>query len=269
MFAFWALCYTVGMILVTNDDGIFAPGMRVLAKALQAVDKVAIVAPDRERSAIGTAMTLRHPLRIRQAPDIMDGIEAYAVDGTPGDSVIIAISTLFAGQVNIVVSGINEGSNLGDDVLISGTVGAALQGYLHNIPSMAISTVGTDEASLQTASRLGTLIAQRIKLGELPSDILLNVNLPERLLSNISGVAITSPAHKSHVDGAEKGSDGRQPYYWLTRRNSAACAQEDTDIVAVSRGMASVTPLHTALFGRPAPNMDQVFCQNLFAELKS
>jgi len=256
------------MILVTNDDGIFAPGMWVLAKELKTIAKVAIVAPDRERSAIGTAMTLRRPLRIRPAHSIVDGVEAYALDGTPGDSVILAASKLFGGQIDLVVSGINEGFNLGDDVLISGTVGAALQGYLRNLPAIAISTAGTNEATLKTTARLGALIAQRIKLGELPRDLLLNVNVPEIPLSDMGGVAVTVPAHKSHLDNAEEGSDGRQHYYWLTRHKIATDVPDNTDIAAIGQGQISFTPLHTTFFSRPAPKMDEVFCQSLFAQLK-
>lgn len=256
------------MILVTNDDGIFAPGLWTLAKELAEVDKVVIVAPDRERSAIGTALTLRRPLRLRKAHSILNGVEAYAVDGTPGDSVILAADKLFRSQINLVFSGINEGSNLGDDVIISGTVGAALQGYLRNLPSVAISNAATDEVSIKTTARLGALIARRIKLGALPGDIFLNINVPGIPLSKITGISVARPAHKSHLDSAEEGSDGRHNYYWLVRRNVTAEAPEDTDVSAVSRGQISLTHLHTALFDRPAPIIGEFFCQNLLAELK-
>ena len=255
------------MILVTNDDGIFAPGLWVLAKALTEFDQVVIVAPDRERSAIGTAMTLRRPLRIRQAHSVVSGIEAYAIDGTPGDSVIVATGKLFADRIDLVVSGINEGLNLGDDILISGTVGAALQGYLRNLPSVAISTTSTAESGLKTAARLGALLVQRIKLGELPGNVFLNVNVPDGPPSGINGIAITHPAHKSHLDSVEEGSDGRQNYYWLMRRNISIDLPENTDVAAINRGRASITPLHATLFGHLAPDMDNAFCQNLLAQL--
>ena len=257
------------MILVTNDDGIFAPGMWALAKALQELDKVVVVAPDRERSAIGTAMTLRRPLRIRKAHPIMDGVEAYAVDGTPGDSVLLATSNLFEEEIDLVVSGINEGFNMGDDILISGTVGAALQGYLHNIPAMAISTAMTSESRLVATARLGLLLARRIRMGELPSDLLLNVNVPGIAPADIAGVSITRPAHKSHLDSAKEGSDGRQNYYWLVRHQIDANAADGTDLAAINQGRISLTFLHAALFGRPAPNIDDSFCQSLLGQLKN
>lgn len=255
------------MILVTNDDGIFAPGMWALAKELQAVDKVVIVAPDREQSAIGTAMTLRQPLRIRKAHSVVSGVDAYAVDGTPGDSVLVAVGKLFEGQIDLVVSGINEGLNLGDDVLISGTVGAALQGYLRNLPAMAVSALSADGDTLETTARFGALVARRIRLGDLPNDVFLNINVPEKPLPDLKGVLMTRPAHKSHLDSVEEGSDGRRSYYWLVRRKAVADAPEGTDIWALGQGLISITPLHTALFSRPAPEMGELFCRSLLAEL--
>ena len=126
-------------ILVTNDDGIFAHGLWALAGELKAVGQVIVVAPDREQSAIGTAVTLHQLLRLRKVRSLLPEIETYSVDGTPADSVILALSELAKGEVGLVVSGINQGLNLGDDVLISGTVGGALQGYLHGFPAIAIS----------------------------------------------------------------------------------------------------------------------------------
>jgi 5'-nucleotidase len=256
------------MILVTNDDGIFAPGLWALARALQSVDDVVIVAPDREQSAIGTAMTLRQPLRVRRANSIISGVEAFAVDGTPGDSVLLAVGKLFEGRISLVVSGINEGFNLGDDVLISGTVGAALQGYLRNLPALAVSVLGTDEDNLNTAARLSAVIAERIKANELPADVFLNINVPDRPLGSIKGIVATSPAHKSHLDSVEEGSDGRRNYYWLGRRKVADNTPENTDSWAIGHGLISITPLHTALFNRPAPDMGASFCDSLLSQLK-
>ncbi len=256
------------MILVTNDDGIFAPGMWALARELQEVDKVVVVAPDREQSAIGTAMTLRQPLRVRKAHSVISDVDAYAVDGTPGDSVLLAVGKLFEGQIDLVVAGINEGLNLGDDVLISGTVGAALQGYLRNLPAMALSVAASDETSLETTARLGALLARRIRLGDLPHDAFLNVNVPELPLAGIKGVMMTRPAHKSHLDSVEEGSDGRRNYYWLVRRKVITDAPQGTDIWALGQGYITVTPLHSVLFSRPAPEMGELFCRSLLGELQ-
>ena len=256
------------MILVTNDDGIFAPGMWALARELQEVDKVVVVAPDREQSAIGTAMTLRQPLRVRKAHSVVSGVDAYAIDGTPGDSVLLAVGKLFEGQIDLVVAGINEGLNLADDVLISGTVGAALQVYLRNLPALAMSVAASDEVSLETTARMGALLARRIRLGDLPQDSFLNVNVPELPLSGIKGIMMTRPAHKSHLDSVEEGSDGRRNYYWLVRRKVITDAPPGTDIRALGEGYISVTPLHSVLFSRPAPEMGELFCRSLLSQLQ-
>jgi 5'-nucleotidase len=168
----------------------------------------------------------------------------------------------------MVVSGINSGQNLGDDVLISGTVGAALQGYLRNLPAIAVSVGTTDNADLQTAGRLVARLAARINEGALPRDIFLNVNLPDEPLVEIKGIRITRLAHKTHIDSVKEGNDGRRDYYWLVRRKLDHVPLDDTDIWAVEHGYISITSLHTALFQRPAPKMDEAFCKELFAELK-
>ena len=123
-------------VLVTNDDGIFAPGLWILVKELKSIARVVVVAPDREQSAIGTAVTLRQPLRVQRVSPLVPGVETYSVEGTPGDSVILALGKLIKSRVDLVISGINQGPNLGDDVLISGTVAAALQGYLRGLPPL-------------------------------------------------------------------------------------------------------------------------------------
>jgi 5'-nucleotidase len=158
--------------------------------------------------------------------------------------------------------------NLGDDVLISGTVGAALQGYLRNLPAMAVSVASADETSLRNTARLGALLARRIRAGELPRDIFLNVNVPERPLAEMSGAIMTRPAHKSHLDSVEEGSDGYRSYYWLVRRKVIVDAPEGTDVRAIGQGMISITPLHAVLFSRPAPEMGAMFCRSLLEQLQ-
>jgi 5'-nucleotidase len=254
------------MILVSNDDGIFAPGLWALAKELRGIGDVTAVAPDREQSATGTSVTLRNPLRVRKVTPITEGIATYGVEGTPGDSVILGLEKLVPGAA-MVVSGINSGQNLGDDVLISGTVGAALQGYLRNLPAIAVSVGTIDTADLQTAARLVGLLAGRINSGALPKDIFLNVNLPDDPLAEVKGIRVTRLAHKTHIDSVKEGNDGRQDYYWLVRRKLEIVSRDDSDIWAVEHGYISITALHTALFLRPEPVMDAAFCKGLFAEL--
>ena len=147
-------------ILVTNDDGIYAKGLWVLAAELRKVAEVIVVAPDREQSATSSAITLHQPLRLTQVRTQMAGIKAYSIEGTPADSVILALGIL--DDIGIVFSGINEGINLGDDVLLSGTVGAALQGYLRGLPSIALSVVAEEDIHFEVAARFASLLADKI-----------------------------------------------------------------------------------------------------------
>jgi len=146
-------------ILVTNDDGIFASGLWTLVRELKSIAQVVVVAPDREQSATGTAVTLRQPLRVQRVAPMVTDIEAFSVEGTPCDSVILALGKLMKNSADLVISGINQGPNLGDDILISGTVGAALQGYLRGLPALAISVAGAEKAYLDNAAKLATLLA--------------------------------------------------------------------------------------------------------------
>ena len=255
-------------ILVTNDDGIFAPGLWTLAKELKSIARVFVVAPDREQSASGTAVTHRQPLRAQRITPGVAGIEAYSVEGTPSDSVILALGKLLKDGVDMVISGINRGLNLGDDVLISGTVGAALQGYLRGLPAFAISIAASGNPNLSSAARLAVLLAKRINSSTLAADVFLNVNLPDLPLAKIKGLTITRPAHKCHIDTVKKGHDGRQDYYWLVRQKMATDVDEATDIWALEQGNISITALHTALFQKPLPAIATNLCSGLFQELK-
>jgi 5'-nucleotidase len=256
------------MILISNDDGIFAPGLRALALELGNNVIVVAVAPDREQSATGTSVTLRQPLRVRRIAEIVPGVHTHAVEGTPSDCVILALEKLAIGA-DVVVSGINSGQNLGDDVLISGTVGAALQGYLRNLPSIAVSVGVGDTENLEPAAKLVRLLVERIKIGTLPKDIFLNVNFPEVPFSEIKGIVITQLAHKTHIDSVKEGNDGRRNYFWLVRRKLEHRSLDDSDIWAVEHGYISITALHFALFRRPATDMSAVFCKGLFCDLQS
>ncbi|RJO60871.1 MAG: 5'/3'-nucleotidase SurE [Dehalococcoidia bacterium] len=256
------------MILISNDDGIFAPGLWTLATELKKIDSIVVVAPDREQSATGTSVTLRQPLRVRKVAAIVPDVNTYGVEGTPSDSVILALEKL-ATTAEVVVSGINSGQNLGDDVLISGTVGAALQGYLRNLPAIAVSVGHSDTENLETAANLVRLLVGYIKSGTLPRDIFLNVNLPDVPLPKIKGIVMTQPTHKTHIDSVEEGNDGRRDYFWLVRRKLEHQSPDSSDIWAVEHGYISITPLHTTFFRRPAPDMGAGFCKELLCELKS
>jgi len=255
-------------ILVTNDDGILAPGLWTLAKELKNIAQVVVVAPDREQSACGTAVTLRQPLRAQRVTPLVPGIETYSVEGTPADSVILALGKLVEDKIDLVISGINQGANLGDDVLISGTVGAALQGYLRGFPTLAVSVVAADSLCLNNAARLATLLANKIDSNSLPTNIFLNVNLPCLPIAKIKGVKITQLASESHTDTVDKGFDGRQEYYWLVRQKLSATANRDTDIWAIEQGCISLTPLHSLLFQMPPLQFSPEMCARLLRELK-
>jgi 5'-nucleotidase len=255
-------------ILVTNDDGIFAPGLWTLVRELKNIAQVVVVAPDREQSACGTAVTLRQPLRAQRMTPLISDIEAYSVEGTPADSVILALGKLVKGEIDMVVAGINQGSNLGDDVLISGTVGAALQGYLRGFPALAISVAPPDSLFLGNAAKLATLLVEKIGSNSLPADIFLNVNLPPLPLTEIKGVKITHLASQSHTDTIDQRFDGRREYYWLVRQQTNTNSDKHTDIWAIEQGNISITPLHADLLHKSSPAIPDSLCPDLLQELK-
>jgi len=255
-------------ILVTNDDGIFAEGLWALVKGLKNIAQVIVVAPIREQSAVGTAVTLSQPLRVQKVSMIVPEVETYSVEGTPSDCVILALEKLIKNKVDLVVSGINHGLNLGDDVLISGTVSAALQGYLRGFPALAISIAAVDSPHLDSAARLATLLVEKVDSGVLSSNILLNVNLPDLPLTKIRGAQITQLASKSHINTVEEGNDGRRQYYWLVRQQTDKVADNQTDVWAVEQGNISITPLHTSLLNRIAPAIPDDLCSHLLHGLQ-
>lgn len=255
-------------ILVSNDDGISAPGLWTLVKELKNIAQVIVVAPDREQSAIGTAVTLHQPLRAQEVRPMVPGVEAYSVEGTPTDSVILALGKLVKSRVDLVISGINQGLNLGDDVLISGTVGAALQGYLRGFSAFAISVAADDSLYLDNTAKLAALLAKRAILNTLPTNIFLNVNMPSLPLAKIKGVKVTRLARRSHTNTVDEGHDGIRKYYWLVRQRINKDKDEKTDIWAIEQGNISITPLHTNLSNKSSPLITDSFCSDLFQELQ-
>jgi 5'-nucleotidase len=255
-------------ILVTNDDGIFADGLWVLVRALKSIARVVVVAPDREQSAIGTAVTLHQPLRVQRVKPVVPEVDTYSVEGTPGDCVILGLSLLVKDKVDMVVSGINQGANLGDDILISGTVGAALQGYLRGLSALAVSAEAVDGHCLDTAARLAALLARWIGSNALSGNVFLNVNLPNLPLAGIRGVEITHLASGTHTDTAEEGNDGKRKYYWLVRSRTGKTTKNQTDIWALEQGNISITPLHTSWLNRSAPNIPADLGSALLRQLR-
>ena len=234
-------------ILVTNDDGVYAKGLWTLVGALKEVGEVVVVAPDREQSAVGSSVTLHQPLRAREMKPVVRGTKSYCVEGTPADCVILALGNLLDSGIDLVVSGINEGSNLGDDVLISGTVGAALQGYLKGIPSIALSVTALKNVHFDAAARLAVVLARILAKEALPGGILLNVNLPNLPLDQIQGVEVTRLGRRSYGDAIKEGHDGKRKYYWIVRGKPEWQPEEGTDIWALLNNKISITPLHSDL----------------------
>jgi len=255
-------------ILATNDDGIFAQGLWILVKELKNIAQVIVVAPDREQSAIGTAVTLHRPLRAQKVIPMVPEVETYSVEGTPADSVIMALGELARNKIDLVISGINHGLNLGDDVFISGTVGAALQGYLRGFPAFAISVDAVENFHLDNAAKLAALVAKKVDSGALPANIFLNINLPSLSLDEIRGAKITRLASESHTNSVEERHDGRRRYYWLIREKISKNTSKKTDIWAIEQGNISITPLHTNLSSKPSSPIRASLCSDLLQQLR-
>jgi len=228
------------LVLVTNDDGINAPGLAALAEALAPLGDVYVVAPEREQSTVGHALTLHRPLRVDRLAE-----RRFAVNGTPSDCVNLAVLGLLPAEPKLVVSGINHGSNLGDDVTYSGTVSAAMEGTLLGIPSIAVSLVGPEQGGFEEAGKVARLIAMRTLVEGLPAKTLLNVNVPG---GRPKGIRFTRLGHRVYKEKMVEEKDPRgKTYYWIGAGPPLWDDREATDIIAVQDGYAAVTPLHLDL----------------------
>jgi 5'-nucleotidase len=233
-------------ILITNDDGIYSPGLWSAVEALEGLAEVVVVAPDREQSGVGGSVTLNNPVRAREIVPAVQGTQTWAVEGTPADSVILALESLVQG-VDLVVAGINSGANLGEDVLISGTVGAALQGYTRGIPSIALSLASLRPTGFQVAAVVLKLLAVQAREGLLPASVLLNVNVPPVPAEQLAGVEVTRLAKRTYADTVRQSHDGKNGYYWITRTRPSWQMLPGTDVWAVRHRRVSLTPLQTDL----------------------
>jgi len=235
------------LILVTNDDGIAAPGLNVLAEALRTLGRVVIVAPDRERSASGHAMTLHAPLRAEEV-----GPDRYAVDGTPTDCVNLGVHGLLGEKPSLVVSGINRGANLGDDITYSGTVAAAMEATIMGVPSLAVSQEYDggflSVVDYAAASRVALVLARQVLDSGLPPDTFLNVNVPITPLSPDKGIRLTRQGKRIYGDLIIEKLDPRgRKYYWLGGGELSHQQDPRSDFAAIQQGHVSVTPLHLDL----------------------
>ncbi len=256
-------------ILVTNDDGITAPGLWALVKEVSPIAEVIVVAPDREQSAVGTSITLHQPLRVREAKPLVTGIETYTVEGTPSDSVVMALKLLLKEKPDLIISGINSGSNMGTDVMISGTVAAALQGHFYGLPSIAVSVTAIKNVRYGVAARLTSLTVQHFGKGDLPERLFLNINVPSVPLSRIEGMETTRLAKMSYTDKVKKGHDGRRSYYWIVRVRAEGEVEEGTDIWAVRQKKISITPLRSDLTHDAGLTLVKEICTPLFESLRA
>lgn len=235
-------------ILLTNDDGIYAPGLWYAAHALRDLGEVIISVPDREQSGVGTAITLHHPIRVNEVPSFLPGVTTYAVEGTPSDAVILALETLMEGDVDLVVSGINQGANLGWDMLISGTVAAALQAYFRGLSAIAISIAALTDVPYKPAALLLKSLVPQLMEGAVARPFLLNINLPKKSVEEIEGIEVTRTAKVVYMDQVQEGDDIRRPYYWIARtRPNSETPLEGTDVAAIRNNRISITPLQIDL----------------------
>lgn len=239
------------VILVTNDDGIRAPGIRALADALEPLGEVWVFAPDGQRSAVGHGVSLHRPLRVDSFRE-----RWFMVDGTPTDCVMLAVRGLLGKRPALVVSGINAGANLGDDVTYSGTVAGAFEGMLLGIPSIAVSNTANQPVHWDTAGMAAARVAAHVLEHGLPAGVMLNVNLPDMPAEALAGWSVTRMGRRNYQDEIVTREDPRgRVYYWIGGATPDHYSEPGTDFEAIERNRVSVTPLqrdltsHTALTG--------------------
>jgi 5'/3'-nucleotidase len=238
-------------ILITNDDGVMAPGLLALVQELRSVGQVSVLAPDRNWSASGHVKTLDRPLRVKEV-QLADGTPALASDGAPSDCVCLAVLGLLPEKIEMVVSGINSNANLGHDVTYSGTVTAAMEAAIWDLPAIAVSLdVPEDPPGVidyGPSARIARQVVERISRQELPKNILLNVNVPFLPGEEIKGIKITRQGLRVYRDLLVVRTDPRgRPYYWIGGDAPTGVPDEGTDFGALAEGYVSITPLHLDL----------------------
>ena len=227
-------------LLISNDDGVLAPGLAALAQELSLVASIEVIAPDRNRSGASNSLSLLRPLRVRQLDN-----GYYSVDGTPTDCVHIGLTGFLDTSIDMVVSGINDGANLGDDVLYSGTVAAAMEGRSLGLPAVAISMVGSNIQHYQSAAVIARQIVVKLSQHRLPGQTILNINVPDLPLHKLKGIEVTRLGRRHNDERTIKEVDPRgRTMYWIGPPGSEADAGPGTDFHAVSQGYISMTPLH-------------------------
>jgi len=231
-------------ILVSNDDGIDAPGINVLADALREYAQITVVAPVRDHSGASNSLTLERPIRFNRRTE-----NIIAVDGTPTDSVHIAITGLLEEEPDMVISGINAAANLGDDVLYSGTVAAAMEGRFLGLPAMAVSLCRkAPKANYASAARAACIVMQRLRTSPLPADTILNINVPDLPWEEIQGFCVTRLGHRHRAEAVIPITDPRgRPLFWIGPPGPEQDAGPGTDFYAIRERQISITPIHVDL----------------------
>ncbi len=230
-------------ILLSNDDGYFAPGLATLAEHISKIADIVVVAPERNRSGASNSLTLDRPLTVRQASNGF-----YYVNGTPTDCVHLAVTGLIEQTPDMIISGINDGANMGDDTIYSGTVAAAMEGYLLGIPSFAVSMSQHNATHFETAAKVIVEIIEHYKTQAFPPPVLMNINVPDVPYSELKGQVVTrlGKRHKAEPVIKSKSPRGEQ-LYWVGPAGAAADAGEGTDFYAVANNQVSLTPLKADL----------------------
>ncbi|MGA9033080.1 MAG: 5'/3'-nucleotidase SurE [Sulfuricaulis sp.] len=230
-------------ILLSNDDGYLAPGLACLARSLAPQAHIDVVAPERDRSGASNSLTLTQPLRVQKGENGF-----YYVDGTPTDCVHLAITGLLEKEPDIVIAGINRGANLGDDVIYSGTVAAAMEGRFLGLPAIAVSLVGKTGTNFQTAAEVVLRLLDKLKRDPLPADTILNVNVPDVPFEQLTGYEATRLGHRHKAEPVIRAADPHgNPVYWVGAPGPEADAGQGTDFYAVRHHAVSITPLHVDL----------------------
>jgi 5'-nucleotidase len=230
-------------ILVSNDDGYFAPGITLLAEALRQVGEVTVVAPERDRSGASNSLTLDRPLTVRRAPNGF-----FSVNGTPTDCVHIAVTGLLDFTPDIIVSGVNLGANMGDDTIYSGTVAAAAEGFLLGIPAIALSLTSKEGKHFESAIGIALQLVQRFGRMPLEEPVLLNVNIPDIAATELRGMEVTRLGRRHKAEPVVKLQTPRgETAYWIGPAGAAADAGPGTDFHAIDNRRVSVTPLRMDL----------------------
>lgn len=247
-------------ILLTNDDGIQAPGLQILARECRGLGAITIIAPEHDNSAASHSLTMNRPLRVRQINE-----NIYSLNGTPTDCIMIGIGKILTRKPDLVISGINPGPNLGDDVSYSGTVSAAIEATMLGIPAIAVSLAAQfDPLHYETAADLIVRLAQILLVKGLPQDTLLNVNVPNTPMDQVAGILFTRRGRRKYEDAIKETYDPwNRKHYWIGGGTPTFDTDNDTDSAAVSVNKVSITPMHLDPTNYEALKLLQEEWQNL------